>query len=104
MSEFEPIADKQATVEKAAKLREMTQSRGWREVLVPELQQGIAEQKEILAASEFTDLLDVRLNQERIKFAQEIIDRVARIIKEADQIQHEEAMKVQEQGRQEDAN
>jgi hypothetical protein len=93
MSEAEQIAENVETIQKAAKLRGMVASPGWTDVFEPELRQGIAEQKELVATTPFDDLLALRLNQERIKFAQEILDNVYGLIADADQLLSEEAQK-----------
>jgi hypothetical protein len=93
MNEHEPIAEKQQKIERAAKLRAMKQTSGWTEVFEPDLRRGIAEQKEIVATTEYKDLLALRLDQARIKFAEEILNTVDIAIKEGEETQKEEIAK-----------
>jgi len=97
MNEFEPAAESRAILEKANKLRSMVASPGWTEVFEPDLRKGIKEQTEYIATNEFEDLLTLRLEQERIKFAKEILDNVSNVIRQADQILSDEMKKEQEQ-------
>jgi hypothetical protein len=97
MNQYEPAEENIAILQKADKLRSMVASPGWTEVFEPDLRKGIKEQTEYIATNEFEDLLTLRLEQERIKFAKEMLDNVNSVIRQADQILSDEMKKEQEQ-------
>lgn len=95
MSEFEPIAENQAKIEKATKLRSMITSVGWTDVFAPHIQSEIEKYRRDILTGEFADLLELKVSQEKLKYLEYLLDYPRQEIAVADQILSDEAQKEQ---------
>lgn len=94
MTQFQPPQETQALIQKANKLRSLVANPGWTDVFEPHIREEIEGFKRVILTGDFTEIVELKANQEKLKFQEYVLSYVYGIIAEADELQKEDAIRV----------
>ena len=95
MSEHQPIVDIQEDLENAAKIRELINTPGWKDIILPDIERAKAEVEEQILSTEWNSSnIDLLISlRARRQYIEEFISSINRKMTWANEIIREEAQK-----------
>jgi len=94
MSQFQPPQETQALIQKANKLRSLVANPGWTDVFEPHIREEIEGFKCTILTGDFTEIVELKANQEKLKFQEYVLSWVYGIIAEADELEKQETIRL----------
>lgn len=93
MSEFQPPQEIQVALQKSTLLISLVSHPGWTQVFEPYLRGQVEDFKATILTGDFTDVGELKLNQEKLKFMQYILAWPAQQIAEAAEMEKNQRVK-----------